>query len=135
VYKAKIGVNSTASIVHFRSFGYLAHNAMLKKVNNNFPAYVEYGLFKMVLLLFIVQVVNKFMWVKREKKTLRKLRGPWLFNNPASDPSTTKGTSSEVVNSFLPDHSRASTHLELPTHCQEKVHQFIHCKVIINMNI
>ena len=55
----------------------------------------------MLLIVFTAQV-SLYVYVGEDRKinTLRKVRGPYLFNNPASDPSTTKGTSSEVANSF-----------------------------------
>jgi len=42
-----------------------------------------------------------------ERDTLRKLKGPYFFNNPASESSTVKGTSDETTNSCWPDHSMA----------------------------
>jgi hypothetical protein len=44
---------------------------------------------------------------ERERETLRKLRGPWLFSNPASAPSTKNGTVADAPNCFCPDHSIA----------------------------
>jgi hypothetical protein len=40
---------------------------------------------------------------EREKRetgmqTLRKVRAPWLFSTPASEPLTTKGTSGDATN-------------------------------------
>lgn len=44
---------------------------------------------------------------KRQKETLRKVRGPWLFICPVSAPSTLKGTVAAAPKSFWPDHSIA----------------------------
>ena len=81
------------------------------------PASWTYVLWHGTNLIKSEYEVTNTLWERereRERETLRKVRGPWLFSNPASASSTTNGTVGDAPNCFCPDHSMAWSHLEFP---------------------
>jgi len=64
----------------------------------------------------------------RNKQTLRKERGPWLFRVPDSAPSTTNFTVGDASKPFWPDQFMALIHLKFPAKSTPQLISFFNTK-------